>query len=129
MTTPRALSDEELKGLINELSMSSGVGLDISLGNHTSQLALEHILLRAVRYSMDREVPFPSLEKITDAINDGTNGYETELSTLRQLCDELALRLSETDSLLQTYAPHSSTQFKFNGEALTKYNSTKGSEG
>lgn len=43
MTTPRALSDEELKGLINELSMSSGVGLDISLGNHTSQLALEHI--------------------------------------------------------------------------------------
>lgn len=54
---------------------------------------------------------------------------DKELSTLRQLCDELALRLSETDSLLQTYAPHSSTQFKFNGEALSKYNSTKGNEG
>lgn len=63
---------------------------------------------------------------VQDLIERGDNDKQ-RLDAL--LCDELALRLSETDSLLQTYAPHSSTQFKFNGEALTKYNSTKGNEG
>lgn len=62
---------------------------------HIEQLeaacAFKTDLLRAVRYSMDREVPFPSLAKITEAINDDSG---------KALLD----RLKDAEFKLKTYA-------------------------